>query len=67
MPQARVTAAGTGLVVVLVSGISSTTQFELTLDERLAGTAIGATLALGLGIAVPRALQRFRGPAGPQY
>lgn len=49
-----VTSAGTGLVVLLLSGVSSTKDFEVTLDDRLIGTAIGAALAVVFGIFVPR-------------
>jgi Fusaric acid resistance protein-like len=59
--------AGSGLVVLLVSGVSSTKDFEVTLDDRLIGTAIGAALALTFGIALPRlvaARARRRAPAG---
>lgn len=55
-----VTSAGSALVVLLLSGVSSTKDFEVTLDDRLIGTAIGAALALTFGIALPR-LVAWRG------
>jgi len=47
-----VTAAGTGLLVLLMSGVASTQAFEVTLRDRLLETAIGAGLALALGVGV---------------
>ena len=49
-----VTAAGTGLLVVLMSGVTSTEQFSVAFEDRLLETAIGAALALALGVGVPR-------------
>lgn len=49
-----VTSAGTGLVVVLMSGVSSTEAFHHAFGDRIVETIIGAALALLLGIGVPR-------------
>ncbi len=52
-----VMSAGSGLLVLLMSGISSTQQFELSFHDRLVETAIGAALAMLFGVITPRLLQ----------
>jgi uncharacterized membrane protein YccC len=52
-----VTAAGSGLVVLLVSGVSSTQAFQHAFGDRIFETLLGAALALLLGVAVPRLLK----------
>lgn len=47
---------GTGLVVLLMAGLSGSSAFEATYTERLVETAIGAMLALLLGVLAPRLL-----------
>jgi hypothetical protein len=46
--------AGSALIVLLLSGASSRSAFDISFSERLVETAIGAALALTFGIAVPR-------------
>ena len=53
-----VTSAGTGLLVLLMSGVSSTQQFQLSFHDRILETVIGAGLALLFGVVVPRAARR---------
>jgi len=54
-PDARYVApAGSALIVLLLSGASSRSAFDISFSERLVETAIGAALALTFGIAVPR-------------
>jgi uncharacterized membrane protein YccC len=60
-----VTPAGTGLLVVLVSGVSSTAQFSITLHDRLIETAVGATLALVFGVVVPSLAARRSSGSSP--
>ncbi len=57
-----VTPAGTGLLVLLMSGVSSTQQFQLSFHDRILETAIGAGLALVFGVIIPRLLE----PRGPR-
>ena len=52
-----VSSAGTGLVVLLMSGVSSADEFKLAFADRLLETTIGAVLAIGFGIAGPAALR----------
>jgi Fusaric acid resistance protein-like len=62
--------AGSGLVVLLVSGVSGKDVFELSFVERLFETAIGAALALTFGVAAPAALRwlgRRRAATGPAF
>jgi Fusaric acid resistance protein-like len=54
-----VSAAGSGLIVLLVSGVGSKKEFDVSFVERLGETAIGAGLALTFGVAVPFALRRL--------
>jgi hypothetical protein len=51
-----VTGAGSGLLVLLISGISGRHVFDVTFAERLLETAIGAGLALTFGITIPAGL-----------
>jgi hypothetical protein len=46
--------AGTGLVVLLMSGVSTSGSFAETYAERLVETATGAALAMIFGVLVPR-------------
>ena len=50
------TSGATGLVVLLMAGVAGTTGFTETYLERLLETAVGAALALLLGVLVPRLL-----------
>ena len=56
-----VTSAGTGLLVLLMSGVSSTQQFQLSFHDRILETVIGATAAIVFGVVIPRLL----GTEGP--
>ena len=58
-----VTSAGTGLLVLLMSGVSSTQQFQLSFHDRILETVIGAGLALLLGVVAPLVLARVGGRA----
>jgi hypothetical protein len=63
-----VTSAGSGFIVLLVSGISGTAEFQISFIDRIVETAIGAGLALACGIAIPaglRWLAQQRSPVGP--
>jgi uncharacterized membrane protein YccC len=64
-----VTSAGTGLLVLLASGVASRDEFAISFVERLGETALGAGLALLFGVAVPLGLRRVAprvaGPASP--
>ncbi len=55
-----VTAAGSGLVVLLISGVSSTEAFQHAFGDRIFETLLGAALALVLGVVVPRLLKAHR-------
>ena len=55
-----VTAAGSGLVVLLISGVSSTEAFQRAFGDRIFETLLGAALALVLGVVVPRLLKAHR-------
>ena len=46
--------AGSALIVLLLSGASTRSAFDISFSDRLVETAIGAALALTFGIAVPR-------------
>jgi uncharacterized membrane protein YccC len=48
-----VTGAGSGLIVLLISGVAGTHAFDVSFAERLLETALGAGLALSFGVAVP--------------
>ena len=50
--------AGSALIVLLLSGASSRSAFDISFSERLVETAIGAALALTFGIAIPWVLSR---------
>jgi len=54
-----ITAAGSGLIVLIVSGVSSKNEFDVSFVERIGETAIGAGLALTFGVAIPWALRRL--------
>ena len=54
-----ISAAGSGLLVLIVSGIGSEHEFDVSFVERLGETAIGAALALTFGVAIPWALRRL--------
>jgi uncharacterized membrane protein YccC len=55
-----VTAAGSGLVVLLISGVSSAEAFQHAFGDRIFETLLGAALALVLGVVVPRLLKAHR-------
>ena len=63
-----VSAAGSGLVL-LISGVSSTQEFQHAFGDRIFETLLGAALALFLGVVVPRLLKAHGGTnrtrAGP--
>ena len=59
-----VTAAGSGLVVLLISGVSSTEAFEHAFSDRIFETLLGAALALLLGVLGPRLLRAHDRDAG---
>ena len=61
-----VTPAGTALLVVLMSGVSSTEQFSITLHDRLVETAVGAALALAFGVVVPSLATSVRRRSPPR-
>ena len=52
-----VASAGSGLIVLLISGISGTREFDIFFAERLLETALGAGLALTFGVAIPAGLR----------
>jgi uncharacterized membrane protein YccC len=54
--------AGTGLVVLLMSGVSGADALATTYRERLLETAIGAALAIGFGVVLPSVLERVAPP-----
>jgi hypothetical protein len=63
-----VTGAGSGLIVLLMSGVAGTQVFEVSFAERLLETALGAGLALSFGVAIPAGLRwlgRRRAAANP--
>jgi uncharacterized membrane protein YccC len=63
-----VAGAGSALIVLLLSGISGTREFDISFAERLLETALGAGLALTFGVAIPaglRWLTRKRAAADP--
>jgi uncharacterized membrane protein YccC len=64
-----VSAAGSGLVVLPISGVSSTQAFQHAFGDRIFETLLGAALALFLGVVVPRLLKAHGGTnrtrAGP--
>jgi uncharacterized membrane protein YccC len=63
-----VTGAGSGLIVLLISGVAGAQVLEVSFAERLLETALGAGLALGFGVAIPsglRWLARRRTAANP--
>jgi uncharacterized membrane protein YccC len=49
--------AGSALIILLMSGATSRSAFDISFAERLVETAIGAALALTFGIAVPYVLK----------
>ena len=53
-----VTPAFTGLVVLLLAGVSGTASFHVTFAERIVETTVGAALALLFGTLLPRSLAR---------
>lgn len=55
-----VASGATGLVVLLMAGVTSTREFEVSFRDRLGETAIGAALALAFGVALPTAARRLR-------
>jgi uncharacterized membrane protein YccC len=59
-----VTAAGSGLVVLLISGVSSTEAFEHAFSDRILETLLGAALALLLGVLAARLLAAHDRDAG---
>jgi uncharacterized membrane protein YccC len=63
-----VSAAGSGLVL-LISGVSSTQEFQHAFGDRIFETLLGAALALFVGVVVPRLLKAHgdtnRTRAGP--
>jgi Fusaric acid resistance protein-like len=54
-----VSPAGSTVLVLLLSGVASEDAFGISASERLLETALGAALALTLGVAVPSALRRL--------
>jgi hypothetical protein len=52
-----VTGAGSGLIVLLISGVAGTRAFDVSFAERLLETALGAGLALSFGVAIPSGLR----------
>ena len=62
-----VTSAGTGLLVLLMSGVSSTQQFQLSFHDRILETVVGAGLALVFGVLIPRFAGGARPTSRPQY
>jgi uncharacterized membrane protein YccC len=48
-----VTSAGSGLIVLLISGVEGPRPFAVSFADRLLETALGAGLALLFGVAVP--------------
>jgi uncharacterized membrane protein YccC len=63
-----VTGAGSGLIVLLISGVAGTHTFDVSFAERLLETGLGAGLALSFGVAIPaglRWLARRRTAANP--
>ena len=55
-----VASGATGLLVLLMAGVTSTQKFEVSFRDRLGETAIGAALALAFGVALPTAARRLR-------
>lgn len=55
-----VTAAGTGLLALLASGVAGDEEFRITLDDRLLETLVGALLAVAFGVGFPRIARRIR-------
>ena len=53
--------AGSGLIVLLISGVSSTHEFDISFAERLLETALGAGLALTFGVVIPAGLRWLTG------
>ena len=58
-----VTSAGSGLIVLLISGVEHPRPFAVSFADRLLETALGAGLALLFGVAVPAGLRRARAAA----
>jgi len=56
-----VAGAGSGLIVLLISGVSSTPEFDISFAERLLETALGAGLALTFGVVIPAGLRWLTG------
>ena len=52
-----ITGAGGALIVLLISGVSGIHEFKVSFAERLLETALGAGLALTLGVAIPSGLR----------
>jgi hypothetical protein len=52
-----VTGAGSGLIVLLISGVAGMHVLEVSFAERLLETALGAGLALTFGVAIPSGLR----------
>ena len=52
-----VASAGSAVIVLLLSGISGTHEFDISFAERLLETALGAGLALAFGVAIPAGLR----------
>ena len=55
-----VTAAGTGLLALLASGVAGDEEFRITLDDRVLETLVGALLAVAFGVGFPRIARRIR-------
>jgi hypothetical protein len=49
--------AGSGIIVMLVSGAAGTRVLDVTFTERITETALGAGLALFFGVAIPAGLR----------
>ena len=60
-------AAGSGLVVLLISGVSSTQAFQHAFGDRIFETLLGAALALFFGVVVPRLLRAHGGDDPKPY
>ena len=49
--------AGSGIIVMLVSGAAGTRVLDVTFTERITETALGAGLALTFGVAIPTGMR----------